>query len=66
MKNKNKRYDAEMPITTNDFILANDIDWCEGNAIKYISRHERKNGSEDIHKAIGFLKKILREKYGEG
>ena len=66
MSKKSIRYDKDMAITTNDFVIANDIKWCEDNAIKYISRHTRKNGSEDIHKAIGFLKKVLREQYGEG
>ena len=30
------------------------------NAIKYLFRHKRKNGNEDIKKAIWYLKKYLQ------
>ena len=42
-----------------DFIIANDLDWCEGNAIKYITRWKDKNGVEDIKKAIHYLEILL-------
>ena len=35
------------PIT---FILANDLDFCQGNIIKYVLRYKDKNGLEDLHK----------------
>ena len=57
---KSIRYNKDIPITTNDSVISNNIQWCEANVIKYTPRHTRKNGSEDIHKAIWFLKKILR------
>ena len=41
-----------------DFVLANDIGFLEGNAIKYIVRHKQKNGIEDINKAIHYLEKL--------
>jgi hypothetical protein len=46
-----------------EYILANNIGFCEGNAIKYITRHQDKNGAEDIKKAIHFLEFILKDKY---
>ena len=42
-----------------DFIIANKIDWCEANAIKYITRWKDKNGVEDIKKAIHYLEILL-------
>jgi len=41
-----------------DFVLANNIGFLEGNAIKYIVRHKQKNGIEDINKAIHYLEKL--------
>ena len=34
-------------------------DFCVCNAMKYIYRHRRKNGDEDIKKAIWYLNKYL-------
>lgn len=34
-------------------------DFCVCNAMKYIYRHKRKNGMEDIKKAIWYLKKYV-------
>ena len=49
-----------------EFIVGNDLTFCEGNAIKYITRHRRKGeGAKDIHKAIHYLEMILEVEYGE-
>ena len=53
----------DMMVTPTEYILINSIDWLEGNAIKYISRHAAKNGKEDILKAIHYCELILKEKY---
>jgi hypothetical protein len=47
------------------YIMQNKIGYCEGNVIKYVTRHEEKGGAEDIRKAIQYLKFILHYKYGE-
>lgn len=44
-----------------EFIVANDIGFLEGNAIKYICRHRAKAGSIDIEKAIHYLEMILAQ-----
>lgn len=46
-----------------EFIQKNGLDWCEGNAIKYIVRHHDKNGAEDIRKAIHYLEMLLEMEY---
>ena len=48
-----------------DYILENKLSFLEGNALKYITRHRDKNGAEDIHKAIHYLRFILAYEYGE-
>jgi hypothetical protein len=53
----------EMPITPTEYIIANDMGWLEGNAVKYISRHKRKNGRQDIEKAIHYCHLILEHFY---
>lgn len=50
----------DMAIQPTEFIMANDLGWCEGNAIKYICRYRQKNGSQDIDKAIHYLT-LLKE-----
>jgi hypothetical protein len=42
-----------------DYIVANDLGYLEGTAIKYITRWRKKNGIEDIKKAIHFLEKLV-------
>lgn len=51
----------EMSIQPGVFIRANNIGWYEGNAIKYICRHNAKNGRQDIEKAIHYLELVLEE-----
>lgn len=55
----------EQAIQPIDYILENNLGFCEGNVIKYVSRHKKKNGAEDIRKAIQYLQFILFHDYGE-
>lgn len=47
------------PIEHWDYVLANDIPYLEAQIIKYVTRHRRKNGVEDLRKAEHFLQKLL-------
>ena len=47
------------PIECWDYIIANELGYLEGTAIKYITRWKKKNGVEDIKKAIHFLEKLI-------
>ncbi len=38
-----------------EYIMANNLGFCEGSAIKYITRWRDKGGVQDIDKAIHFL-----------
>lgn len=47
-----------------EFIRANNLTFCEGSALKYITRHRRKNGKEDLEKAIHYLELEIEGTYG--
>ena len=53
-----------MEIQPADFINKNKLLFAEGNAIKYICRHSKKGGVEDIDKAIHYLEMIKQRDYG--
>lgn len=44
-----------------EYILANNLGWLEGNAIKYVTRYKQKGGRQDIEKAIHYLEILLGE-----
>ena len=45
------------------YIHANQLGFCEGNALKYITRHREKGGRADIEKAIYYLEMLLELEY---
>ena len=56
-------YDADVhPV---DLILANDLGFCEGSAIKYICRYKRKNGLQDLLKARDYINRLISHHYGD-
>ena len=42
-----------------DFIIDNNLDWCEANVVKYITRWRDKNGVEDLRKAMHYIQLLL-------
>ena len=42
-----------------EFILANDLDFCEGSIIKYVTRWRYKNGIEDLEKARHYIEFLI-------
>jgi len=44
---------------------AKNIPYLEGNATKYIGRHWKKGGVEDIRKALHYIQKIVETHYPE-
>lgn len=53
-----------MKIQPIEFIIANDLGFCEGNIVKYICRHAAKGGVVDIDKVIHYAE-ILKEQYNK-
>jgi hypothetical protein len=52
-----------MVIQPVEFITANNLGFCEGNVVKYICRHSRKSGREDLMKAKHYIELLLQLKY---
>jgi hypothetical protein len=46
-----------------EFVYHNKLNFLEGSAIKYICRHRRKNGKEDLEKAIHYLQMLVELEY---
>ena len=63
----NKQVDGDhyksMPIQPAHFINENKLQYAEGNAIKYICRHQKKGKRKDIEKAIHYLEMIIERDY---
>ena len=57
-----KHYKA-MKIQPAEFVNESKLVFAEGNAIKYICRHQHKGKEEDIKKAIHYLEMILERDY---
>ena len=47
------------------FCQANNLDFMQGNVIKYITRYRKKNGLEDLRKAVEYINRILAAEYPE-
>jgi hypothetical protein len=54
-----------MAIQPVEYIVSNNLDFLQGNVVKYVSRHKVKNGAEDIRKAIHCLELILEKEYSK-
>jgi hypothetical protein len=52
-------------IQVTDFILSYNMEWCEGNIIKYVTRYKAKNGLEDLKKAKWYLEKLIEKLEGK-
>ncbi len=49
-----------------EYIYANELDFFEGNIVKYVTRHRTKGeGAKDIQKIIHYAQMILELRYGE-
>jgi len=44
-----------------EYIFKNDLGFCEGNVIKYVTRYKNKNGVEDLKKAKHYLELLIEE-----
>lgn len=60
-----QHYKKEGGIEPVDYIIANHLNFLEGNIVKYITRHKEKNGAEDIKKIKRYCDMILKKVYNE-
>lgn len=54
-------YYSRFKIQPLDFIAANKLDFLTGNIIKYVMRHDTKNGLEDLEKAKVYLERLIKQ-----
>lgn len=50
-----------MKIQPLEFIMANNMSYCEANVVKYVSRWRSKNGVEDLRKARHYIDLLIEE-----
>lgn len=53
----------DLKIQPIEFIHANNIPFCEANAIKYLCRHRNKNGKQDLLKARHYIDLLIQLEY---
>ena len=46
-----------------EYISANNLDFFQGNIVKYATRHKDKNGAEDLRKVIHYAQLALELQY---
>lgn len=46
-------------VDTIEFSLDNNLNFIQGNIIKYVVRYKEKNGLEDLEKAMEYLKRLI-------
>jgi hypothetical protein len=51
----------QMAIQPTDYILRNGLGFCEGNVVKYVTRHPFKNGIEDVKKAKHYCEILIAD-----
>ena len=42
-----------------EYIMSNNLDFCEGNVVKYVTRWKFKNGMDDLLKAKHYLEFLI-------
>ena len=50
-----------MKIQPLEFIMSNNMSYCEANVVKYVSRGRSKNGVEDLRKARHYIDLLIEE-----
>ena len=53
----------DFPIQPTEYCHKNRLPWCESNIVKYVSRHAKKNGIEDLKKARHYLDFLIEMDY---
>lgn len=46
------------------YIHANNMGFCDGNVVKYITRYKEKNGKQDLEKAKHYIELLIELEYG--
>lgn len=55
---------TKMAMEPIEYINANNLPFCEGNVVKYISRYKDKNGKKDLAKCVHYVLLTMKREYG--
>jgi Protein of unknwon function (DUF3310) len=55
----------KMAIQPIEFTMKNNLNFCQGNIIKYVTRYKTKNGIEDLKKAKHYIDLLIEMEYGK-
>lgn len=55
----------DLKIQPIEYIHANGLDYFEGNVVKYITRHRKKNGKQDLEKAKHYIDLLIELEYNK-
>ena len=58
-KQTNPDHYSGLAIEPLDYIIANKMDFLEGNIIKYVTRYPNKGGVDDLIKARNYIDKLI-------
>jgi hypothetical protein len=56
----------KLPIQPVEYCQINSLNYCESNAVKYVTRHGKKNGRQDLEKAIHYIQLLIELEYPNG
>ena len=56
---------STLPIQPIEYIVKNNLNWFQGNMVKYATRYPYKNKAEDLRKIIHYATLALEIEYGE-
>jgi len=59
MNNIDPKHYNMFKIEPRDFITANNLNFNQGNIVKYVCRYKTKNGLEDLKKAQNYLNYLI-------
>ena len=52
---------SKYAIQPTEYIIKNNLNFCEGNVVKYITRWKDKGGVEDLRKAKHYIDLLIKE-----
>lgn len=55
----------ESSIQPVEYIESNRLGFCEGNVIKYVTRHQHKGGRQDLEKAKHYIELLIEMRYAD-
>lgn len=61
---ENPPHYSKYKIEPKEYITENNLGWCEGNVVKYITRWRDKGGIDDLRKAREFINILIEKETG--